>query len=182
MRPRRCAPFALVVPWFLGCTLAADGASLSEGCPEGTKECDGSCVSTNDDLFGCGRASCSPCSLHKSVNACSAEGECVIASCVGAWEDCDRNPQNGCEVNLDTNRAHCGGCGEECEPPENGLAACAEAQCYVRTCEGNYFDCNFDFRDGCEVDLHTDKEHCGECENACPDGEECMDAICEATE
>lgn len=173
---------ATLVLSVIGCSLATDGPSLSEGCPEGTKECEGTCVSTSDDLYGCGRTSCSPCALHKSVSRCSAEGECVIASCVGSWEDCDRQPENGCEVELDTSAAHCGACGDACERPENGMAACAEAQCYVRTCQEPYYDCNFDFRDGCEVNLATDADNCGECELACGDAEVCRSGACTVEE
>lgn len=182
MRQIICSVALSFVPWVVGCTLAADGARLSEGCPEGTKECEGTCVSTSDDLYGCGRASCSPCSLHRSVNGCSAEGDCIVASCVGSWEDCDRQPGNGCEVDLDTSAMNCGGCGEACEMPENGVAACAEAQCYVRTCEASYFDCNREFRDGCEIDLANDPENCGECETACRNSEVCVEGVCTAEE
>lgn len=171
----------LLAPWLVACTLATDGASLSEGCEEGTKECDGTCVSTSDDRFGCARASCSPCSLHQSVNGCNAEGECAIASCVGSWEDCDRDPTNGCEVDLDNTAESCGGCDDACDVPMHGEAACAEAQCYVRSCDGAYFDCNYDVRDGCEVNLYSDAENCGECSASCGSDEECVEGHCEVT-
>jgi hypothetical protein len=172
----------LVIPSLTGCTLAADGASLSQGCPEGTKECDGTCVSTSDDRFGCARASCSPCALHHAVNSCNAEGACVIASCVGSWEDCDRDPDNGCEVDLDTDPKNCGACEDACDMPDNGEAACAEAQCYVRQCEEPFFDCNFDARDGCERNLSTDAKNCGACLVVCENDDECVAGLCQASE
>jgi hypothetical protein len=162
-----------------GCTLATDANRLDEGCPEGTKACDGTCVSIEDEVYGCARASCSPCSLNNAVAGCSAEGECIIASCVGSWEDCDRSDDNGCEIDIDANVENCGGCGDACEPPEHAEAACADARCYVRTCEEPFFDCNFVFEDGCEVNLKKSESHCGSCKNACDADMECVEGACE---
>ncbi len=169
---------ALLFPWFVGCSFVADGSNLSEGCPQGTKDCSGVCVSTSDDRFGCGRASCAACALQNSVTGCDAEGECIVASCVGSWEDCDRESENGCETHLDTNVQHCGACNEACPMPARGMPGCAEAQCYVRNCETPFFDCNFEFRDGCEANLSTDPDNCGECERECGAEEDCVAGQC----
>lgn len=177
-----CLVAVLLVPWFVGCTLATDGGSLSEGCPEGTKNCGGVCVSIVDHRFGCGRASCAACALQNSVTGCDAEGECIVASCVGSWEDCDRDPENGCEVHLDTQVENCGACGDACRSPEHGSPGCAEAQCYVRYCEEPYSDCNFEYRDGCEVDLSSDEDNCGDCDVRCNTDEECVAGECAAAE
>lgn len=172
--------FAWGALWFagIGCTVIVDPGEVSEGCPDGFKECDGACVSVEDEEYGCARTSCSPCSLSNAVERCSAEGECVVASCVGAWEDCDRNPATGCEVNIERDPNNCGGCGTECPIPEEGQAACGRADCYVRQCSEPFADCNFDFGDGCEVDTTTNRKHCGACEVSCEASEECEDGAC----
>src|SRR5690606_14096398 len=129
---------------------------------------------------GCGRPGCSPCALPRSISRCSDAGECVIASCVGSWEDCDQRQDNGCEANLDVDVKNCGGCSEPCPVPERGEAACAQARCYVRTCEAPYSDCNFDARDGCEVNLNEDSGHCGQCDRECDTDEACVMGECAA--
>jgi hypothetical protein len=162
----------------VGCTLATQGDSLSEGCPEGMKECDGACVGVNEVEHGCGRAGCSPCAVPHAVSRCSDEGECIIASCVGSWEDCDRRQDNGCEANLDVDSENCGRCSAICQKPAQGEAACAQSRCYVRTCEAPYSDCNYDARDGCEAHLDEDDDHCGKCNRKCGADETCFLGAC----
>lgn len=151
----------------VGCTAIVDSKELSEGCPEGMKACEGRCVAVDDKEYGCGRTSCSPCALPNAIERCSPEGECVIASCLGAWDDCDRDPMTGCEVNIERDVDNCGLCTMACKVPDWGEAACGRADCYVRECEEPYADCNLEFNDGCEVDLGEDPENCGECGVVC---------------
>lgn len=151
----------------IGCSLSVDGGALSEGCPSDMKDCEGVCVSLSDEDFGCARPTCSPCFLEQATARCSPEGECIVASCVGSFEDCDRNPENGCEKDIEGDVENCGGCGDACDAPERGVAACGRARCYVRSCEEGYGDCNAEFSDGCEADLTSDREHCGVCGNEC---------------
>lgn len=151
----------------VGCTVIVDSKELSDGCPDGMKACEGRCVSVEDEEYGCGRESCSPCGLPNSVERCSPEGECVIASCLGAWDDCDRDPMTGCEVNIERDVDNCGRCDMACPAPAWGEAACGNADCYVRKCEPPYADCDLDFSDGCEVDLTESPDHCGKCGAVC---------------
>jgi hypothetical protein len=152
---------------FGGCVLVTDPDALSAGCPEGEKLCEGICVSLTDEDFGCARAGCSPCDLPQATTRCGPSGQCMVSSCVGAWSDCDRDTSNGCEVDLDSDVNNCGLCGAVCEDPKNGEAACGGADCYVRRCEPPYLDCNFDFRDGCEVNTSNAVPECAECPTYC---------------
>jgi hypothetical protein len=154
-----CA-LALVILAGNGCTLVTDADDLSRGCPDGTKLCEGQCVSISDKDYGCDSSSCSPCALSRAAARCNSEGQCVIASCVGAYEDCDRLPENGCEVNTDRDKDNCGGCGEVCEDPYMGEASCGKANCYVRVCQEPYADCNEHYEDGCEVKLSSSDDRC----------------------
>ena len=86
-----------------------------------------------------------------------------------------------------TDVAHCGGCDTDCTklPHVNGATvACAGGACVVDATTGclpGFADCDHDAADGCEVDLGTDKTHCGSCTNDCtaianadPGGVACM--------
>lgn len=151
----------------MGCVLTTDPDSLSEGCPEGQKHCDGQCVFTSDEEYGCARAGCSPCGLPNATSQCNPEGQCAVSSCIGAFSDCDGNANNGCEVNLDTDPDNCGKCARVCEDPEDGEAACGKANCYIRRCDLPFLDCNFDYGDGCEVDGSQGVVDCQSCPALC---------------
>lgn len=173
---KRLAGLVVFLAPFWGCSLATDGSALSEGCPEGTKACEGMCVSTAEKDFGCGSSGCSPCGLFRAAAKCNSAQECVIASCVGAWEDCDRLPDNGCEVNTDQDKANCGKCNEVCADPDGGESSCGNANCYIRWCDAPRADCNQRYEDGCEVDLNNDEDHCGACDTPCEG--KCVDGQC----
>ena len=42
------------------------------------------------------------------------QGSCAIQSCSFGFADCDGNPNNGCEVNTQTDSNNCGACGNKC--------------------------------------------------------------------
>jgi hypothetical protein len=71
-----------------------------------------------------------------------------------------------CE-NLLRSSSHCGSCSLSCER-EGGLGACINGSCQPGACRPGFGDCNGDPRDGCEVDLGIDPDHCGACKAACP--------------
>ena len=49
---------------------------------------------------------------HVSTNACTS-GSCKV-TCDSGYGDCDGDPANGCEVNVDTDPSNCGTCGHVC--------------------------------------------------------------------
>jgi hypothetical protein len=80
-------------------------------------------VNTHTNVQHCGACN-QPCpSYPNAVMGCS-NGECRIASCVGAWRDCDGVLTNGCEMNTDTSAEHCGRCDRSC-----GSGVCAAGSC-----------------------------------------------------
>jgi hypothetical protein len=97
----------------------------SGGCPQGMGDCNNDpadgCetdLTTTQNCGACGNA----CSLPHAVEACSG-GTCTVASCSTSWGDCDGDPQNGCEANIDLHfgSTNCGGCGHSC-PDCGGFA------------------------------------------------------------
>jgi hypothetical protein len=69
---------------------------------------------------GCGAV----CMLDSAIADC-VDGVCVIKSCVGKFDDCDKIASNGCEANLNTTADHCGSCGHAC----NSNDSCVGGKC-----------------------------------------------------
>jgi hypothetical protein len=86
---------------------------------------------------------------------CQKSTDCVmgLTCCSGACID----------VQKDTR--HCGACGAACAT-QNALAACQAGVCKGACAEG-FADCNQAQADGCEVNLKSDLNHCGECGKQC---------------
>lgn len=166
------------------CTLLFDTEPLDDGCSVDAKACGGVCVSTLDPGVGCGRATCGPCVLdHVEEAACGGDGDCAVAICEGAYANCDNDPINGCEVNLDTSNGNCGRCDRDCtelfpNKPRVTKTACADRNCVVDACEQGYWDCDNALANGCEIHLLTDEQHCGRCDDACGSGQTCDNGFC----
>lgn len=150
-----------------GCSLTIDRDALAgPNCTDAEKQCevDGemTCVQLKSPDFGCAQATCAPCYLNEATATCGpSAGECIVAACIGSWENCDRNDANGCEVDLNTDPEHCGGCGQDCPARPQAEMRCGSARCYIRVCEEGFLDCNDDPSDGCETNLAL---HPGGCE------------------
>jgi hypothetical protein len=87
------------------------------------QRCDG--VWTRIDMV----ESCGACGVRCAAEHASAacvNGACALA-CEAHHADCDGHPANGCEVDLMTDRAHCGLCARSC-----GGARCEEGRCVAR--------------------------------------------------
>jgi len=72
------------------------------------------------------------------------------------------------------------GCGQVgCEPCDiaNAIAKCSAGQCALAACESNFEDCD-EVDTGCEADLRTDGNHCGECDRDCGGGD-CLGGTCQ---
>ena len=139
-------------------------------CPAGTGNCDGSAangcetdtMTSADNCGACGQA----CSLANAAGAC-VNGVCSVGVCNPGFSDCDGNPYNGCETNLDTSPTSCGACGNACNP--------ATEQCEGGVCVGA---CG-----GCDDAVACTVDGCGSggsCEHlvACPPGAPCSIDFC----
>lgn len=104
-----------------------------------------------------------------SVVACSKSNDLrttnVNGACDQQFQDCNRNADDGCEVNTSIDVLHCGACGKACSTV-HGAAACESNKCSI-TCDPGFADCNGRVEDGCEVDLRGDMANCGACNQSC---------------
>jgi Galactose oxidase, central domain len=97
---------------------ACDGVKCSLGCGSLTT-CGASCIDTKQDPENCGA-----CGKAVGLNQVCMAG---MPTCVVGFADCDGNPVD-CEVNIQIDAAHCGGCNTVCKSGAQcnaGACACA---------------------------------------------------------
>jgi len=160
-------------------------------CAPAYADCDGDmapttgngCETRIDTLDNCG--ACGFKCPSGAIKCASSTGrlECMCApgetSCAGTC------------VRLDTDVSNCGACGVNCMNAESsGVAAstgtvavtCQDGLCH-RECKMGHYDCDGDFRNGCETDIHRDPNNCGACGVRCPvPGQPCIDGACATAE
>lgn len=131
-------------------------------CATGQMLCNNACVSITDPLYGCGNPACTPCALGHASSACQGR-TCVVATCDPGFADCDKNPANGCEVDL-SKPASCGACNAVCPATSPICAPMGQSFTCTTGCMPNA-----PLLCGAEcVDPASSENHCGGCNNACP--------------
>ncbi len=158
-------------------TRCAAGAACVAGacqCPSGQVLCVDRCVDTTTSPANCGACGLT-CALAHATPACVAS-TCRVVACEAGFGDCDGMPANGCETDLTTDAAHCGGCGLTCSPA-HATARCAAGACGVASCDVGFGDCDAAPANGCEADTRTDARNCGGCGMVCATGR-CAGSSC----
>ncbi len=133
-------------------------------CAAPTTMCAGRCVLLASDTRDCGRCG-NVCPAPPNAVATCAAGACEI-TCNAGFDNCDGNAANGCEVNLATTLAHCGGCGMACAPA-NATGVCTAGRCGIGACNAGFGNCDGNPNNGCETDLRASVSNCGACGNTC---------------
>ncbi len=157
------------------CSFANAGASCSNGscamgtCSGGFGNCDGQAangceVNLDSSLGNCGSCG-NACNLANASATCSS-GSCAVASCSGTFANCNAQSADGCEVNLATNTANCGACGNVCNLP-NAVAGCSAGGCTIASCAAGFADCDGVAANGCEINTQTSVGNCGGCGQVC---------------
>jgi len=163
-----------------GTTPRCAGAQCTgQTCEALRADCDGSdgceqALTTREHCGGCGRR----CEDAPHATMTCETGACAIARCDDGFADCDKEPRNGCEVDLSTTN-DCGGCGNVCAFAHSG-ARCNAGSCERASCDPGYGDCNADNRDGCETSLLL-PDNCGACGNTCRALPNVVGSTCEAS-
>ncbi len=141
-------------------------------------------MSEDDPSYGCSTSSCAPCALPNATATCKKPpggvGKlfCALQTCTPGFADCNKDPADGCEVDVASDPDNCGACGSSCDPTGTSCFYCMQGFCSVPGCPVNTADCNCDPADACEVDLQIDPTNCGFCGHACAPGQSCVNGLC----
>jgi hypothetical protein len=95
---------------------------------QGSTGCEANTSSSSSHCGGCNK----PCNAPDGTAQC-VSGQCVV-SCPTGFEDCNGNPNDGCEAVLDHDGNHCGGCGGSCDTGK----ACLNGSCVVSECDNEH--------------------------------------------
>ena len=96
---------------------AADNPSRAEVCSGRDTNCDGT-IDEDPAAFD-------SCIAANASAGCALDGTCRVFSCDFGFADCNGNFDDGCEVDVSSDSANCGGCGVAC----GGGAACTNGFC-----------------------------------------------------
>jgi hypothetical protein len=135
------------------------------GGPEGGGNCD---AGLSTDPLNCG--SCGHvCGTLNAATSPTCNGTCQF-HCTTPWAHCSTSADsNGCDVDINTDSNHCGGCNNQCTGGKvcngSGVCACAatDTMCGGTTC----------------IHLQTDSANCGGCGHVCNGGESCLGGRCQ---
>jgi len=119
---------------------------------------------TDTDPLNCGECG-EVCEFANGQPGCN-NGQCLLVGCNPGFEDCDQDPNTGCETDTTSDPVNCGGCGNICGD-DSAETVCRSGQCEIETCVDDRQDCNGFALDGCEADPAVDIFNCGACNRRC---------------
>jgi hypothetical protein len=128
----------------------------------------------NSDPKNCGSTGTICPTVFAATSTCSS-GKCGF-TCKANNADCNKNPSDGCEVNLGF-AYNCGACGNVCEFP-HGWGDCSNSQCVLQRCDDGWYSSNENDADGCEVDIWSN-DNCGSYGHKCGAGKYCVKGSCQ---
>ena len=156
------------------CDPCKDHQHCSSGfceCDPGWKDCNSiasdGCETSLIDNNNCGDCG-NECELMSATATCPNQ-VCQIFSCDDYYQDCNKDPSDGCETNTVTN-TDCGDCGNKCNLNED--------------CDGRACACITPFTKcvastlGCPTNLDTDIFNCGSCFTHCKPNMVCVKGNC----
>ncbi len=146
-----------------------NSACTVTGCNMGFNNCnmlanDGCESNAASDVNNCGGCNMK-CAPQNAMGAC-VNGSCGIGMCMAGFSDCNKQPNDGCEINTAGDTANCGGCGKACSLA-NAMPVCIGGMCGIGSCNNGFGDCNKITADGCEANTATDVNNCGGCMMPC---------------
>lgn len=128
------------------------GGTCSYACNSGLADCDGNfwgtgCevnLNTYNNCGSCGNV-CPDTYGTNGYPVCT-NGVCGNTQCGSGYSDCDNNPSNGCEANLNTDPNNCQTCGNVC--PDT-YTVCGNPTCTNGVCGNTPYDTSTDCYGGC---------------------------------
>lgn len=112
-----------------------DGSCRIDTCNPGFGDCDGNGDTGCEAAFATDTANCGRCG-HACTNAhgtTRCEGGACVPTCSPGWDDCDGDPDNGCETDLNS-ADNCGSCGRTCSDAAGGGTPFCDSGTCVAAC------------------------------------------------
>jgi hypothetical protein len=131
------------------------------------------CAELGNDPFNCGACGYACESLPNAITGCVG-GECYY-TCQQGYDNCNGDPDDGCETNLLSDPNNCGACGFICNA---ATPYCVQGTCSAISpplCPGGGTYCN-----GTCTNISFDTLNCGGCGIRCAGGETCSGGVCQS--
>lgn len=169
------------------CTM---GMCAIDTCMAGSADCDkvvgNGCEVDITKVANCGMCG-NVCPSGPNSTATCMNGMCGL-NCAPNFADCNNDPMDGCEANLQTSTANCGTCGHVCSGVNSVSTACTMGLC-APTCLDGYGNCIKPMApmadDGCETVTLDDVLNCGACGRTCSGtntaSRQCTGSTCTST-
>jgi hypothetical protein len=117
-----------------------------------------------NDVDHCGSCMFS-CKAPNASTFCNG-GNCDLQGCAAGWADCNLMAVDGCEIDVTSSMANCGGCNLNCDYA-NASEACSMGNCDLLSCNAGFQNCDQQLPNGCEIDVQNDPLNCGLCFKQC---------------
>jgi hypothetical protein len=152
--------------------------------------CESNIKSSKDHCGSCN----APCSTNHGTSPSCDQGLCSLA-CDDGFDNCNgpapgnATGDDGCEINLQTDKLNCGSCGGACSAVHGSNVICANGTCSL-TCDTGYLNCDGNVpgadshNNGCEVHKTDDVLNCGVCGTVCSSAggtPSCNNGVCSIT-
>lgn len=147
-----------------GAAECKDGTCVLTSCTPPMRSCPSGAVQTcnvniQNDRNNCGFCG-NACAQPSNGSPACVNGMCTTGACMGTFRDCNDLSNDGCEINIASNTAHCGACNNPCPALDHAASTCTQGRCGLGACMGTYANCNNSVGDGCEADLQTSPNNC----------------------
>ena len=125
------------------CILGSCGVS----CSTGYTNCNNTCLDVQSDPNNCGACGAA-CPVPTNGQPSCIAGQCGFASCNPGFADCNNDPSDGCEIDLQSDPNNCGTCANKCAISQCVAGTCPAPGCYelnTANTEGDAlvtFECN----------------------------------------
>ncbi|MBN8644022.1 MAG: thrombospondin type 3 repeat-containing protein [Planctomycetes bacterium] len=160
-------------------TPVCQGGFCTYPCSVGYADCNASMTDGCEVYMLSDSNNCGACGAVCPPNPANGTYQCVNGACTLACNPGFTNCSGNC-VNVATNPNNCGACGLVCNLA-NATSTCVGGQCAIASCNVGFANCDGITANGCEVNLNTSTNNCGQCGLVCnlPNATSiCVNGVC----
>jgi MYXO-CTERM domain-containing protein len=114
----------------------AGACTPGSNCLAGWGDCnsdmaDGCESDLNNDPATCGDCATACSDVYPNAEVGCASGACAMGACFAGFDDCNTDPADGCEIQIDADPDNCGLCGQVCDLDHVAVNGCLAGGCVV---------------------------------------------------